>query len=86
MDYYMHILPGRIRIRASKFRKSEVETFSIGTFLKTLDGVTSVKINSVVGSLLIDYDRRAISYQWILNQLAKQGFAPDIILGGRKMI
>lgn len=76
MDYYMHILPGKICIRTSVLRRDEVEVFPVSRCLKAIQGVTSVKINNVIGSVLIDYDRSAISYHVILKQLAQQGFVP----------
>ena len=76
MDYYMHLLPGRIRIRTSALRKNESGVFSVGSFLKTLEGITSVKINHVIGSVLIDYNRNIVSSQMIINQLARNGYFP----------
>lgn len=85
MDYYMHVLPGRIRIRTSEFRRNKAGILSASQFLKSMGGVICVKTNDAIGSLLIDHDRSVISSQVIVHQLAQNGFFPGINFNGPKV-
>ena len=85
MEYYMHVLPGRIQIRTSVLRKNKAGIFSASQFLKSLQGVLCVKTNDAIGSLLIYYDRSVITSQVIVNRLACQGFVPGVAFNVPKM-
>jgi len=85
MDYYMHILPGRIRIRSSILRNNDSKILSVSQCLKSIQGVVSVRENKTVGSVLIHYDKRNISYQRILKQLAQQEFMPVVTWSSLKV-
>lgn len=76
MDYYMHLIPGRIRIRTQTLKSAEAKLETVGTILNTIRGITSVK--TVLGSLLICYDRSQISSQSILHEMIKKGLFPAI--------
>lgn len=78
MDYYIHMLPGRIRIRTTALQKNDLGIHSASKLLKIIRGVISVKGNSRTGSVLVYYDSHQVSSQWILCKLAHQGFIPAI--------
>lgn len=76
MHYYIHILPGQIRVHSSDLKKNKTRAFSVRNCLKTLGGIQSVKMNLATGSVLIQYDRNGVNSKTILNQLAEKGFRP----------
>jgi hypothetical protein len=81
MNYYMHILPGRIRIRTSVLQKNDPGMDYVQRLLHSIEGVLSVHVNPRIGSVLIHYNQRLISSHLILNQLARSGYAPSINWG-----
>ena len=78
MDCYMHIVPGRIRVRTSALRRNEIGLFSLNKFIKDIEGVTSIQCNSRLGSVLILYDRNYPLSEVILDKMALHGFVPHI--------
>jgi hypothetical protein len=81
MNYYMHILPGRIRIRTSVLQKNDSGMDYVQRLLRSIEGVSTVHVNSRTGSVLIHFNQRLISSHFILSQLAKTGYAPSINWG-----
>jgi copper chaperone CopZ len=74
MGYYYHYVLGRLRIQTPFIRGNPRNG---STFIKTLlglDGVTSVKINPVIGSALIHFDENKIRHKQIIGILEKQGY------------
>ncbi len=78
MDYYMHLIPGRIRIRTHAFRRIDEDGVLVRQYIDSIQGVTSVNYNQVAGSVSICYDRSLISSQNIIQELTKKGLFPAI--------
>ena len=78
MNCYIHILPGRMRIRTDFLKKNELGAFSLRTGIHSLQGIHSVVINTITGSILISFDVLQISSQDILANLAQHRAIPLI--------
>ena len=78
MDYYMHVLPGRIRIRTSVLQRNDIKLFRINKFLKSIQGVVSIQENRRIGSVLVHYNQNRTSSQQILSQLKYSGHVPEM--------
>lgn len=86
----IHHIPGRIRVRVSPDIKQESSHISVGdieNLSDQIEGISSVKINKIVGSITISYDKNILTPQFwedllaqnsieknqeILNNLAKE--------------
>jgi hypothetical protein len=60
MSFYLHHVPGRLRIQTPELQKSEeAARVACGT-LAMIDGVANTRVNPTIGSLLIVYDRQRL--------------------------
>jgi len=78
MTYYLHVLPGKIRIRTSVLQQNEVGAFSVNKCLNSITGVFLVEISTLTGSILVHYEPNRVSSQTILSKLAQDGFVTEI--------
>jgi hypothetical protein len=78
MNCYIHILPGRIRVRTDFLKKNEIGAFAIRSGLYSLQGIQSVVLNTITGSILISFDVLQISSQDILAEIAHHKAIPLI--------
>src|SRR5262245_8962451 len=58
---YQHDLPGRLRVRSSLFRRNPDRATAIKNSLESAEGVRSVAVNVVTGSVTVYYDRHRTS-------------------------
>src|SRR3989338_3383595 len=78
MNCYIHILPGRMRIRTDFLKKNDLGAFSLRSGIYSLRGMHSVVINTITGSILISFDVLQISSQDILATVAQYRAIPQI--------
>jgi len=78
MNCYIHILPGRMRIRTDFLKKNELGAFSLRSGVFSLQGIRSVVINTITGSILIRFDVLQTSSQEILATLAQHKAIPHV--------
>ncbi len=70
----IHHTPGRLRVRVSSQIKNEAKDISmddISSISKSIEGIDQLKINQLVGSLTIIYDKTIFSttfWEDLLNQ------------------
>lgn len=73
MSHYFHVVPGRLRIKSpsikGKNRVKEVEGL-----LATIRGINSFEINTVTGSILINYNTKAVTSKKIISVFKKAGY------------
>jgi len=74
MSYYMHELPGRIRIKIPVLKRNPQEATRLQIFLEEITGVESASINTVTGSVLIRFDEAAINPHEIMHLLTREGY------------
>ena len=55
---YVHHVPGRLRVRATSVKGNASAALSVRARLSTASGITSSEVNTVTGSILVNYDVR----------------------------
>jgi len=61
MSYYIHHVPGRLRIKTARLRGAECRT-KLGRMLEELPGIASHSHNGKIGSVLIHYSSVVSSF------------------------
>ena len=74
MNYYIHDVPGRLRVKSPIIKKNKDAEYELKKILGTMSGIATVDINLVTGSLLINYNPKAIKRDDILNLLQRNGY------------
>jgi len=74
MSYYMHNVPGRLRIKSPVIKNNKTVADELKKGLSTLYGVATVDINLITGSLLINYNSKFVKYTEIVGILQRKGY------------
>ena len=74
MIYYMHHLPGRLRIRTPLVRNNRDAAAEVEDLLLTTAGVDDVTINLTTGSCLVKYNPTKAKHDDIISLLAMKGY------------
>lgn len=74
MGYYLHVVPGRVRVKIPLIKGDERKAQDIESNLTNLRGVHSVSANSLTGSVVVCYDSDLVGSDDILQILKKQGY------------
>lgn len=74
MSYYIHNVPGRLRIKSPFIKNNKYVADDLQTSLNTLHGVDAVDVNLTTGSLLINYDLKSIKHTDIVDILEVKGY------------
>jgi copper chaperone CopZ len=69
MSYYIHNVPGRLRIKIPLIRRNLSKCIAIRDLLVHLDGVERIKVTELTGSVVINYDPQIIQPQDIFQIL-----------------
>jgi len=56
MRYYMHSIPGRLRVKIPAIKGHPDKAKTVQTLLKDLDGIESIRANTITGSLVVKYE------------------------------
>lgn len=72
MSYYIHDVPGRLRIKSPKLKYRPERCAAIQLKLKSINGVTTTKVNATTGSVTINYNRKELSSNYLLNVLVRE--------------
>lgn len=64
--HVVHSLPGRVRLRSSRFRGDPAHGTRVADILAGMDGIEEVQVRPLTGSLLCTYDPGCISEQLIV--------------------
>jgi hypothetical protein len=73
MEYYIHCLPGRLRIKSPSLKKKPVEARKTVCLLNGFLGVLETTVNDLTGSLTVIYDPKKIAEQTIITFLEEKG-------------
>lgn len=73
MSHYFHVVPGRLRIK-SPFIKGKNNVEEVEGLLAMIRGINSFEINTVTGSILINYNPKAITPEKIISVFKKAGY------------
>ena len=73
MNYYVHDVPGRLRIKTPMVKRSRSSARDVEGLIKQLRGINSTIVNFTTGSVVVLYDREIINSNLILNTLENEG-------------
>lgn len=74
MSYYMHNVPGRLRVKSPLVRKNQDIADDIRKSLSTMQGIATVDINLTTGSILVNYNPKTIHHEDIVSLLQRKGY------------
>lgn len=74
MPYYVHEVPGRLRIKIPTLKRNVHEARKLKALLGMREGVSAVSVNHMTGSMLIHYDTSIISSSEIFRLLNRGGY------------
>ena len=74
MEYYIHYVPGRIRIETPVIRENQVKAEQFQTFIKGIEGITAVETHTVTGSAVLHFDEKRINCEQVIGILEKYGY------------
>jgi copper chaperone CopZ len=74
MEYYIHQVPGRIRIQTPLFQNNPEKVKQFEDFIRNIKGITSVATNPVTGSALLLYDERVLNCEQVIGILETHGY------------
>jgi hypothetical protein len=73
MSYYVHHIPGRLRIKTPSLKGNPAKACELEQQLKAIYGAEAVYANALTGSVLINYDTGSVSGDEILDTISKAG-------------
>jgi hypothetical protein len=73
MQYYVHNVPGRLRIKNPIF-KNRNNHDTVKKILSVLEGIGTVDFNATTGSILVYYNPSRIDHRDILHALQRKGY------------
>jgi hypothetical protein len=74
MNYLLHELPGRLRIKIPMLKRNEVAARKLQNFLEEVAGISSTFVNALTGSIVIKFDPNVISSREIVSILTQEGY------------
>ncbi|MEK6677981.1 MAG: HMA2 domain-containing protein [Nitrospirota bacterium] len=74
MSYYIHNVPGRLRIKTPLIKKNQSIAEDVQNLLRPLIGISSTSVNLITGSIVINYDHKVITSKEIVNTLNYAGY------------
>lgn len=74
MSYYIHNVPGRLRIKSPVIKNNKTVADELKKSLSTLYGVAAVDINLTTGSVLINYNPKSIKHFDIVDIMQQKGY------------
>ena len=73
-SYYIHDIPGRLRIESPVLKDNEANAQKFEAFVKSIPGITSVEMKVDIGSAIMHYDRTRIDHTKLIELLDKSGY------------
>ncbi len=61
MSCYLHHIPGRIRVKTPALKGFSIQPDELEKKLMSLPGVLSATVNTLTGSVLVNYDERTMN-------------------------
>ena len=74
MNYYVHDVPGRLRIRSPHVKNNRGAAGEVENLILGVVGVNDVAINLTTGSCLVNYDPKAAKRDDIISVLHREGY------------
>jgi hypothetical protein len=73
MGYYLHNVPGRLRLKSPFFKNRETHD-NIKKMLAGLGGIATTDFNATTGSILVYYNPAQIKIEYIVGAFQKAGY------------
>ena len=74
MGYYLHDIPGRLRVRIPLAKGRPDTAEEIEELLKAIEGIDSAATNTTTGSVVINYNSKTLTSDKILSALNQNGW------------
>lgn len=74
MSYYIHSIPGRLRIKSPRIKNNDDAVHELRKVLGTIEGVATIDVNLLTGSLLVNYNPKRLKESDILSVLERRGY------------
>lgn len=69
MGHYLHNVPGRLRVKIPQVKGDEARAEAVRRMLLTIEGASDVRVNTVTGSILVEYDPGRANHREFLEAL-----------------
>ena len=74
MSYYVHHVPGRLRVKSPLIKNNETVAAAVKQLLRAVNGVDSVDVNLTTGSCLVNYCPHTTNNGEIICALQDEGY------------
>lgn len=74
MSYYVHNVPGRLRIKSPVIKRNQSAADDLKKVLSTINGIGTVDISLVTGSVLVNYNRHMVGHDDIISLFERKGY------------
>lgn len=74
MGYYLHQVPGRLRVRTPLIKGNEKKASEATSLLESIHGIRSTSTNTITGSIVVHYDPQAVDAETITSILTRFGY------------
>jgi copper chaperone CopZ len=74
MSYYIHDIPGRLRVKTPAIKGNGNAAEEVQRLLNVIEGIDSTSVNTTTGSVVINYDAKAVQSGKILDTLKDSGY------------
>ncbi|HAM50528.1 MAG TPA: hypothetical protein DCP92_07445 [Nitrospiraceae bacterium] len=74
MQYYIHYIPGRMRIQSPVLYENPAKAKEFEIFVKGLDGISAVEIHAATGSAIMHFDEKKINCEQLIGILEKHNY------------
>lgn len=87
MSYYLHTVPGRLRIRTPSIKGDPAKARELEGIAARIPGVFSAAANPLTGSIVVTYDEEGVSSGGIIEVFNRKGhFDPSRIVPRTRLI
>ena len=74
MSHYVHYVPGRLRVRIPYLKGSSNAGREVEGLFEKLDGISSIGISELTGSVVLNYDTDKLDLEILLKILEDHGY------------
>jgi hypothetical protein len=74
MAFYLHEVPGRLRIQIPALKRSPLRAQEVQDLLEDFSGIKSTSVNTVTGSVIVHYDPEIVNSGAILTILSREEY------------
>jgi copper chaperone CopZ len=74
VSYYVHKIPGRLRVKIGIIKDNPAKGGRVQELLHSLNGVETCRVNPVTGSVTVHYDTNLITCEQILHFLEENNY------------